>query len=411
MKAEDKFPTWPNFSDEEADAVRKVLLSNKVNYWTGQEIKQFEIDFAKWSGSKHAIAVANGTLALDLALHGLGIGSINGGLAEDEVIVTSRSFIASVSCVVNAGAIPVFVDVDLDTQNIDPEQISNALSSNTKAIIAVHLAGWPCDIDQIKSKLGNLSVKIIEDCAQAAGACYKGTSVGSLGDVSAWSFCQDKIITTGGEGGMVTCTDDNLWMRMWAYKDHGKSYDAVYNKKHPPGFRWLHESFGTNFRMTEMQAAIGRIQLRKIDRWNSIRQENVSILDKALHQFFIKGGLIKKSPTCVDCPGASHCGCRHAHYKYYVFIDPKELKQGHTRDSIIDEINRLGIRCFQGSCSEIYLENAFSQKNFKPKTRLRAARVLGETSIMFEVHPSLCASDMIKIADTVRQVFAKSFKT
>jgi dTDP-4-amino-4,6-dideoxygalactose transaminase len=252
------FSSWPSFTEEEADAVRDVILSNKVNYWTGQECRAFEKEFAAWSGSGYAIALANGTVALDLALQALGIG------AGDEVVVTPRTFLASVSSIVNTGAVPVFADVDRESQNITRETIQAALTSRTRAVVCVHLAGWPCDMDPIMSLAAEYDLKIIEDCAQAHGATYKGRPVGSIGHIGAWSFCQDKIMTTGGEGGMVTTNDRELWSKMWSFKDHGKSWEAVYEREHAPGFRWLHESFGTNWRMMEVQAVIGRIQLRRM---------------------------------------------------------------------------------------------------------------------------------------------------
>ena len=234
-----KFSPWPMFDDEEADAVRNVLLSNRVNYWTGGECKKFEKEFAEFSGSKYAVALGNGTLALDLAFRALNI--VDG----DEVIVTSRTFIASVSAIVNAGAVPVFADVDLSSQNTTPETILSVITDKTKAIVCVHLAGWPCEMDGIMDLSNELELFVIEDCAQAHGAKYKGTPVGSIGHIGCWSFCQDKIMTTGGEGGMVTTNDEFLWRKMWAYKDHGKSYEAVYERDHTEGFRWLHESFGS----------------------------------------------------------------------------------------------------------------------------------------------------------------------
>jgi dTDP-4-amino-4,6-dideoxygalactose transaminase len=231
---------WPSFTPEEADAVQKVLLSNKVNYWTGTEGREFEKEFAAYCGAKHAIALTNGTVALELALFALGIGP------GDEVITTSRTFIASASCIVMRGATPVIADVDPVSQNVTAETIRPLITPRTRAIIAVHLAGWPCDMDPILALAREHGLKVIEDCAQCHGATYKGRPVGSLGDVAAFSFCQDKIMTTGGEGGMLTTRDTALWERAWAFKDHGKSFDAVYNRQHPPGFRWLHESFGTN---------------------------------------------------------------------------------------------------------------------------------------------------------------------
>ena len=263
-----KFSPWPSFTEEEINSVTNVLSSNKVNYWTGDECRKFEKEFAEYFGSKFAVSLSNGTVAIDIALKVLGIGK------GDEVIVTSRTFIASVSSIVNAGATPVFADVCPNSQNFRSSCISKLISKNTKAILCVHLAGWPCEMDNIMKIAIKNKLFVIEDCAQAHGAKYKGISVGSIGHIGCWSFCQDKIMTTGGEGGMVTTNSKKLWKKMWEYKDHGKSYDAVYKKKHPEGFRWLHESFGTNWRMTEIQASIGRIQLKKMNEWTKIRNRN-----------------------------------------------------------------------------------------------------------------------------------------
>ena len=302
------FSPWPSFTQEEADAVSQVLLSNKVNYWTGQECRQFETEFAEWADSKYAIAMGNGTLALDVALQALDIG------AGDEVIVTPRTFIASISSVVNAGATPVFADVDEETGNITPESIAAVLTDKTKAIVCVHLAGWPCDMDGIMALADKHNLYVIEDCAQAHGARYKGRSVGSIGHIGAWSFCQDKVMTTGGEGGMVTTNDEQLWRKMWAYKDHGKSYAAVYETEHPPGYRWLHESFGTNWRMTEMQAVLGRIQLTRMPDWTAKRTANAQAILDICAKWEAKGYLfvprLEESPQFADSA--------HAYYKLYV---------------------------------------------------------------------------------------------
>ncbi|KZY80458.1 aminotransferase [Oleiphilus sp. HI0069] len=367
---------WPSFTQEESGAVQRVLLSNKVNYWTGQEGREFEKEFAKFSESEYAIAVSNGTTALDLALKGLNIGE------GDEVIVTSRTFIASISAIVTAGATPVFADVDRDSQNITPETIAAVITDKTKAIICVHLAGWPCEMDGIMELAEKHDLKVIEDCAQAHGAKYKGRSVGSIGHVGAWSFCQDKIMTTGGEGGMVTTNDKDLWSVMWSYKDHGKSYDAVYNTEHPPGFRWLHESFGTNWRLTEMQSAIGRIQLKRMPEWTRIRNEHAAKLVNVCREF-----------SAIRVPDVPDY-IQHANYKFYVFVEPEQLNEGWTRDRIIDALNELGVPAMQGSCSEVYLEKAFDGKSFKPKESLPVANELGATSLMFLVHPTITADQM-----------------
>ena len=381
-----KSQPWPNFSKEEADAVSRVLLSNKVNYWTGQEGRQFEKEFAVFSGSEYAIALANGTLALDLALQGLSIGAHYGGSARDEVIVTSRTFLASVSAIVNAGARPVFADVDIVSQNISPSTVDAVITLNTRAVVCVHLAGWPVDIDGIRAAFAGRDIKIIEDCAQAHGALYKGKPVGGLGDVSAWSFCQDKIMTTGGEGGMVTCNDLDLWKKMWAFKDHGKSWEAVYNTKHAPGFRWLHESFGTNWRLTEMQSAIGRIQLKRMPEWQQIRHDNAQKLTQLLKPF-------KDILRIPELP--SEDGSRHAYYKFYTFLRAEANISDAARDELITQLNDQGLFCMQGSCSEVYLEKAFNGTDFAPEQRLPVAKELGETSLMFLVHPGVEYPDII----------------
>lgn len=395
---------WPSFTQEEADAVSRVLLSNKVNYWTGTEGREFEKEFAQFAGTTHAIAVANGTLALDLAFQGLGIGAHYGGQAQDEVIVTSRSFMASASSIVTAGARPVFADVGLDSQNITPETIAPLITANTRAIICVHLAGWPCDMDGLRDIIGHRDIKLIEDCAQAHGALYKGRSVGGIGDVGAWSFCQDKIMTTGGEGGMVTCNDEDLWKRMWSFKDHGKSWDAVYNRQHPPGFRWVHESIGTNWRLSEMQSAIGRIQLRHMPDWTAKRTRNAATLTDSLSGY---NAIRIPQMACATCKGLPQCntGCAHAWYKYYAFVRPKHLADGWTRDRIAAEISAQGVTCMQGSCSEMYLEKAFDGLDVQPSTRHPNAITLGETSLMLLVHPTLTQADMNRSARVIRDVF------
>lgn len=388
---------WPSFTEEEADAVTAIVRSNRVNYWTGQEGRTFEREFADWVGSSHAIALSNGTLALDLALQGLGIGAVYGGEPTDEVIVTPRTFIASVSCVVNAGAIPVFADVDVDSGVISAGTVAPLLSKNTKAVIPVHLAGWPCDMDGLMSLAHDHDVKVIEDCAQAHGARYNRRSVGSIGHVGAWSFCQDKIMTTGGEGGMVTCSDDATWSRMWSFKDHGKSWDAVYNREHPPGFRWVHESIGTNWRMLEMQAAIGRIQLRKMADWTARRNQIAMRLRDEILQF--------SSAVRAPVPDKDIV---HAFYRLYAYVRPEGLRSGWTRDRIVQAFSEKGLPLFQGSCSEVYLEKAFEQTGWQPVERLPVARELGETSLMFLTHPTISDDQLQSYCETIRAVFSEA---
>lgn len=397
------FSPWPSFTEEEAEAVKQTLLSNRVNYWTGQACREFEQEFAEWCGTKYAVALANGTLALDLALKGLGIGP------GDEVIVTPRTFIASVSCVVSAGATPVFADVDTESGNITAETIRQVLTPKTRAVICVHLAGWPCDMDPIMALAAQHDLKVIEDCAQAHGARYKGRSVGSIGHLGAWSFCQDKIMTTGGEGGMVTTNDETLWRTMWAYKDHGKSYEAVYERQHPPGFRWLHETFGSNWRMLEMQAAIGRIQLRRMGEWTARRQANADALTSALKPFAGAGGPVRLPQWgCGNCTQPCSSGCVHANYKFYAYVRPDNLASSWTRDHIIEAINAEGVPCYQGSCSEVYLEKAFDGTPWRPLERLPVAKALGETSLMFLVHPTLTQAEIDKTVLVIQKVLEAS---
>jgi dTDP-4-amino-4,6-dideoxygalactose transaminase len=388
---------WPSFSSEEADAVARVLTSNRVNYWTGQEGREFEREFAAWVGQPHAIALANGTVALDLALQGLGIGAVNGGSASDEVIVTPRTFLASVSCVVNAGARPVFADVDRDSGNISPATIAPMVTPNTKAVIPVHLAGWPCDMDGIMHLAEQHGFSVIEDCAQAHGARYKGRSVGSIGHVGAWSFCQDKVMTTGGEGGMVTCSDEALWSRMWSFKDHGKSFDAVYNREHPAGFRWLHETIGTNWRMLEMQAVIGRIQLQRMPEWTARRSEIAGRLAETISAF---PGAIR-----VPAPPADQ---KHGFYRLYGYVNVQGLRDGWSRDRIAHECATNGAPVLQGSCSEVYLEKAFDGSDSRPLQRLPVARELGETSLMFLTHPTITDAELDKYCQTIHATLSEA---
>ncbi|MGX1113393.1 dTDP-4-amino-4,6-dideoxygalactose transaminase [Pseudoalteromonas sp. MBR-15] len=386
------FSPWPSFTQEEADAVSRVILSNKVNYWTGSECREFEKEFATWANSEYAIALGNGTLALDLALKALGVGQ------GDEVITTPRTFLASASSIVTAGAAPVFADVDLNSQAITAQSIKAVLTPKTKAVIVVHLAGMPAEMDEIMALSAEHGFYVIEDCAQAHGAKYKGKSVGSIGHVGAWSFCQDKIMTTGGEGGMVTTNSKELWSKMWSYKDHGKSFDAIYNREHPPGFRWLHESFGTNWRMTEMQAVLGRIQLTRMSDWTAKRQAYGAELDNAAANF--------NCIRLVDVPEY----CEHAEYKHYMFVKLEQLAEGWDRDRIVSEIVARGVPCFQGSCSEVYLEKAFDNTPWRPEKRLPNAVELGETSIMFLVHPTLTTDEIAKSVQVLKEVFELASK-
>ena len=381
---------WPAFTEEEADAVRAVILSGRVNYWTGEECRLFEQEFAQATGCAHAVAVANGTLALEIALRALEIGP------GDEVVVTPRSFIASASCVVAVGATPVFADVDPDSQNITADTIAAVLSPRTRAVVCVHLAGWPCDMDPIMALAEEHALDVVEDCAQAHGAYYKSRPVGSLGHIAAWSFCQDKILSTGGEGGMITTNDPILGARAWALKDHGKNHLATSRPGSSGGFRWLHEGFGTNARMLEVQAVIGRIQLRRLPEWSARRRRHAQRLWETAAA--LPGLRVPMVPDHIV----------HAAYKCYVFIDFEMLKPDWNRDRILAALQALGVPCYTGSCPEIYRESAFDGTGLRPACRLSCAEALGHSAMMFLVHPTLRDDEIDACCTALQEVLQEA---
>lgn len=390
MREEFASAPWPVFAEDEIDAASEVLRSGRVNYWTGDRCRLFEREYADATGRRHGVAVANGTLALELALRAFGIDG------RHEVIVPSRTYVASASCAVMCGARPVFADVDRDSQCLTAETIAAALTPRTRAIVAVHLAGWPCPMDEIMELAAQRDLIVIEDCAQAHGATYKGRPVGSFGHAAAFSFCQDKIITTAGEGGMLVLDDEAAWKAAWAFKDIGRSYDAVYNRTHPIGFRWVTESFGSNWRLTELQAAIGLVQMRKLPQWSAARRANAAYL----HQRLAPAAALR-IPTPPE-----HIS--HAFYKFYAFLRPELLREDWSRDRVMQELNSAGIPCTVGSCSEIYLEKAFRDLGWGPRERLPVARELGETSLMFMVHPTLTQAALDATADAVHDVLRRA---
>jgi dTDP-4-amino-4,6-dideoxygalactose transaminase len=383
-------PTWPHFGPAERAAVDAALVSGKVNYWTGDESRHFESEYADYLGVSHAIALANGSVALELVLRMWNIG------AGDEVIATPRSFIASASCAVLVGAKPVFADVDRNSGNITAETIARVITPNTRAIIPVHLAGWPCDMEAIMSLAEEHGLRVLEDCAQAHGARVNGKAVGALAHAGAFSFCQDKIISTGGEGGLVATCDDALWQSAWSFKDHGKSWNAIHEREHGPGFRWVHDSFGTNWRLTELQAAIGRIQLAQLDQSVQKRRRNADILAQRL------GALA--ALRIPEVPAHLY----HAYYKFYAYVRPQALKQSWSRDRLLAAIAETGVPCFAGSCSEIYRERAFHHAAWAATLRLPVAAELGDTSLMFLVHPTLEAEHMHRMCDVVEGVVRRA---
>ncbi len=380
------YATWPAYSEEEARIVHDVLLSNRVNYWTGEQGKTFEKAFAEFAGTQFGIAVANGTLALELAMRALNI------QVGDEVIVPARTFMATASAVAVLGAVPVFADVDPDTQNICAKSVKQKISAKTKAVICVHLAGIPCDMDALLDIRDACNIALIEDCAQAHGAKYKGRSVGSFGDVAAWSFCQDKIMTTGGEGGMVTTDSEVLFHKMWSFKDHGKSFDTVFNKTHAPGFRWLHESIGSNYRLSEMQAALGNYQLAKVDAWVARRSEIAQAYQAVLSRSsFIR--YFSPSPHM-----------QASYYRFYACWQHPSV----SRETFLEQCKAQGLPVDQGVCPEVYMEKAFEGSPSRPEVSLPVAKKLGEQSLMFLTHPNLSddeVSDICKKLSDILEVY------
>ncbi len=383
-------PPWPAFGDEEIAAAAEVLRSGRVNYWTGDRTRRFEEEFAAVVGCRHAVALSNGTVALEAALAALGVGP------GDDVIVTSRSFVASAGCVLLRGARPIFADVDRESQNITAETIAAVLTPRSRAVIAVHLAGRPCDMDPIGELCRRHGLAVVEDCAQAHGALYRGRPVGSLGDLAAFSFCQDKILTTAGEGGMVTTDDPELFRRVWSFKDHGKNYEAMQRPAEGARFRWVHDDLGTNARMTEIQAAVGRVVLRKLNAWVDRRRRNAEILIDEL-----------ASLPCIRIPiPPQHV--RHAYYKFYFFVRPERLRPDWNRDRILAALQAENVPCGSGVCPEIYLEKLFRDRNLGPAERLPVARELGETGLMLPVHPTLGEEDVRAMARAVRKVLRRA---
>lgn len=380
--------SWPEYDDEQIAAVAAVLRSGKVNAWTGPDVAAFAKEFADHVGTRFAIPMANGTLTLDAALRALDLAP------GDEVIVTPRSFVASAACVLLAGGRPVFAEVDPDSQNITPESIAARITPNTVGIIPVHLAGWPCDMDGIMQLAERHGLWVIEDCAQAHGAQIGGRVVGSFGTVGSYSFCQDKIMSTGGEGGMIVTDDEPLFDRIWSFKDHGKSRELVFSGAKSPGFRWLHADVGTNLRMTGPSAAIGRVQLRRLPEWRQARERNAARLAAALGE----------SPILrVPMPPPD---ITHAWYRLYAFVRPERLAPGWDRDRILAAAAERHLPVFSGSCSEVYREECFAGPGNHPDEPLPVARMLGDTSLAFLVDPTWSEAELDELAASVLEIAA-----
>lgn len=378
-------PSWPRFDPDEVAAATDVLASGRVSYWTGDQGRLFEAEFARWVGVEHAVAVSNGTVALELALRALGV------RPGDEVIVPTATFIATASAVVAVGAVPVVVDVEPVSQCLTADLVRDAVTSRTSAVIVVHMAGWPVDVGAVREAVRAHGVRVLEDCAQAHGARYAGLRVGGLGDAAAWSFCQEKIMTTAGEGGAITTNDRDVWRACWERKDHGKNWESVTEPDPRPGFRWLHDSFGTNARLTEVQAAVGRRQLTKVDEWVARRRRHATTLLAGLGDI---PALRLPDPTGP---------VEHAWYRFWVHVRPELLRPGWDRDRIVASVLAEGLPCAHGGCTEIHRERAFPAV-WQPRTPVPVGAELGRTSFVLPVHPTLTDADVEDLVEAVRKI-------
>ncbi len=381
---------WPRFEQDELMAAQRVLESGRVNYWTGEEGRAFEAEYAVYLGSRHAIALSNGTVALELAFKALDVGP------GDDVIVPARTFIATASAVVAVGARPVVADVDRDSGNITAETVAAAWTPDTKVVVVVHLAGWPAEVDDLQAVCAERGAHLVEDCAQAHGATYRGRQVGTFGRISTFSFCQDKIMTTAGEGGLVVTNDDDLARSMVMYKDHGTDPVLMAGAAESPAYKWIHADFGSNARMTEVQSAIGRRQLKKLPSWAAARARNADYL---MDRFRHIAGLRVPNPPAYVGP---------AWYKLYAYVEPSVLKPGWDRDRVLQGVKDRNAPCFGGSCPEIYREPAFAARGWSLPDPLPVAAELGRTSLMFQVDHTLDLDDMAYVADHVEAVMVEA---
>ncbi len=379
------WPAWPQFEPDEIAAATEVLASGRVNYWTGDVGRTFERAFGDAIGVAHGIAVANGTVALELALRALEIGP------GDEVVVPSCTFVATASAVLSVGATPVFADLCDRSGNLTPESVDAVATERTRAVIAVHLGGWPVRVRELAALCRDRGWRLLEDCAQAHGATVDGASVGSFGDVAAFSFCQDKIMTTAGEGGMIVTDDPALARRIWSAKDHGKSWEAVYERRHPPGFRWLHDELGTNARMTELQAAVGLRQLAKLPGWVERRRHNADRLRNALAHH--RALWVPEPPQ----------GVASSYYRLYARVRPDALAEGWTRDRVMVALEAEGLPCRVGSCAEIYRERVFDGL---PRPSHPVAARLWQVVLAFTTHPTITDADLDDAASAIDRVMA-----
>ena len=377
--------SWPRFEADEREAVTNVLVSGKVNALVhGGECDAFAAEFADFLGADQAICMANGTVTLEIALRALGVGP------GDEVIVPARSFFATASCVASVGALPVFADVLSPSQNIDPASVERMITPRTRAVICVHLAGWPCDMAALGDICEAHGLFLIEDCAQAHGAAIGGRKVGTFGDAASFSFCTDKIMSTGGEGGLLVMCDPDAHTRAWSLKDHGKNPDKLSDGKGIPGqFRYIHDGMGSNARMTEMQAAIGRVQLRKLPDWLAARSANAQYLSETMANHPLL--MVPEVPAEIT----------HAWYKFYLLLRPDMADPEAQRAQMIAQLMAKGIPCGTGSCPDMSLELGLDGLDLRRDGSLANAHALGRHTLMLLVDHTLDQDDMARIAEAL----------
>ena len=383
---------WPNYNKSLINKVVKTLTAGKINYTSERYGKIFEKKFSNFVGNKYSVAICNGTVALEIAIKSLKIPK------GSEILVTARSFFSSASCIVNTGNKPVFLDVNLFTQNISIEEIKRKITKKTKVIICVHLAGLPCDMREIKKICKISNIKIIEDCSQAHGASIDGKQVGSFGDVSTWSFCTDKIISTLGEGGMISTNNKFIYKFALETINHGSV--EVKNQNLSEKFIYNKNSFGSNFRITEIQSLAGIEQLKNLKKTQKIREKMAKDFSKVISSY--------KNKINYYFPKKN---IKSAWYRFYFFINPNLKNKNKLRLEIITQLKKKNIRVYTGSCPEIYLEKSFKKlKNFSSK-RLINCKILGETSVALDVNHTLTKINhkinLIKINNILNNILNK----
>ncbi len=372
---------WPSFTSKEINQVSLILKSGKVNYWTGKYCKIFEKNFSRYHKLKYSVTVNSGTSALECAIKSLNLKK------GSEIITTPRSYYTSASSIINCGMKPKFSDISIDSQNLDPIKLEKSINKKTKAIICVHLSGYPCDMNRIIKIAKDNNIYVIEDCSQAHGASILNKKVGSFGDISAWSFCQDKIISTGGEGGMVATNKLKLYKNVLSIKDNGRNYEKIKKISYSGSFNYIHDFIGSNYRMTEIQAIIGISQLKRLDQMILRRNSNAKIFNNYFHDLD-SIFLLLHNPKNTN-----------AYYRYYLFV-----KKSKNQKILINKIRSKGIECIAGSCPEIYLEKYFKD-NFKFKEML-GAKYLATRSVCLKVDQTLD----IKIIHQQAKIIRKEIK-